>query len=1140
MRVFSFASWLSVAAGEGCRETAEVAVPALLPRCGAVAPGVAILDIVADDSSWARFYLAEPGFRHAEVAFKTEDGEEGLATARLVHDSDARSRQQEGADDCWFMSLWAGPLWCGGPIPASAVLDDKAYCDTLRAIPQLAQAPLPGTKLVRCDGCQRDFASSHAWRCHVEEHPDGTGGCPASMFFPTEVAAERPAPFAVPAGLAGTALPAPGLLRRLLVAARSQSQALLCAVLDESLLLDGRTPLRQYLGARPSLASFVLPPHDGGKAAVHGGQALCRWELCPLLRSGPLAIYRGSEARPHAIRRALLQQGMHHTEVEEAFRQGCGTLDAALECIDQRRRALWFAPPRCPLHDEPLSRVCVVFDLRLDEHFCDWPASKPGAKVMRLEGPQRTHAALEQFSRSGLLRRCRLMPCTRAATEAELLAVHVKAHVDLLLAAPGDGPGPSLGTTGTAATSGSPCPDFYMNSNTTSVALLCAGAHAEVASSVATGAWDAAVCVTRPPGHHAGGPSGYFSGGCFINNVALAVAAARATRSVKRILVLDWDVHHGDGSQEIFYGDPNTLTISIHRFEHEPGGFYPSAGLPTHCGHGEASGMNVNVAFLYAEGGYGDADYGAVFEHLVIPIARAYAPELVIVAAGFDSSRGDPLGGFDLTPGGYSSMLAQLQQLPSLCGRGLIVSLEGGYNPTATAAGLEACLRTLLLPPEARQQKAAELLHSASVKRETALSLAAALRCQARHWPCLTGWEEHVVASVRLGDLLYPAALECGSHSPCWCGGTSSGLGENGGDLGFRDLACRVALRCVCSDGTNGACRNPSVTCTPMAQVWGGLGLVVEVLVEPSSAGASRVVVKLTPTAPGVMVAGDVAKRDAYAQEATFYERGHADELRRAGAECPRSLLVDRGAGGGAALALCLSRLEGARPVGGLSPVQVLAALEWLARLHALYWGPRAERAVCQGSLHPQGCFWALDRRPQEHQQMPTSGWEGRLRLAARAVDARLKADRCQTICHGDAKAENMLFRASGGSLSVAFVDFEYAGRAQPTKDVAYCLLCTEHALSEAEQQAYLQRYLELLRPLLQAQGDEAPALAELQAAYALSLCDLARFMSGWGWRGQEPVMRERCAGALSALDGGCPLSSEEDYMEAVFRVFQV
>jgi len=204
--------------------------------------------------------------------------------------------------------------------------------------------------------------------------------------------------------------------------------------------------------------------------------------------------------------------------------------------------------------------------------------------------------------------------------------------------------------------------------------------------------------------------------------------------------------------------------------------------------------------------------------------------------------------------------------------------------------------------------------------------------------------------------------------------------------------------------------------------------------------------------------------------------------------------------------------------------------MQWLARLHAAYWGRRADEAVATG-LQAQGCYWYLDTRLEELERMPTRGWEGRLRLAAHAIDARLKADAMQTVCHGDVKGANIIFASTVPLL----YDFQYCGKAPPTKDLAYFLTCgSDSARSEPE---LVRFYHHELSQLLEAQGDTAPSLKALMVSLELSICDLGRWMSGWGWWGHSIDGRVKVL--LEKLDRGRALSSEA-YIEAVFREFPV
>ena len=166
---------------------------------------------------------------------------------------------------------------------------------------------------------------------------------------------------------------------------------------------------------------------------------------------------------------------------------------------------------------------------------------------------------------------------------------------------------------------------------------------------------------------------------------------------------------------------------------------------------------------------------------------------------------------------------------------------------------------------------------------------------------------------------------------------------------------------------------------------------------------------------------------------------------------------------------------------------------------------------------------------------MGSSGWMGRLKLAARAIDLRLKADPLQSVCHGDAKGANIVYATGEGGKAVPLVyDFQYCGKAPPTKDLAYALTCASNA---PEQEArLLEGYHAELSALLKASGDAPPELSQIQASLGLALADLGRWMSGWGWWGHD--LSHRIKPLLDTLDGGTPLASEEAYREAVWRVY--
>ena len=318
-----------------------------------------------------------------------------------------------------------------------------------------------------------------------------------------------------------------------------------------------------------------------------------------------------------------------------------------------------------------------------------------------------------------------------------------------------------------------------------------------------------------------------------------------------------------------------------------------------------------------------------------------------------------------------------------------------------------------------------------------------------------------------------------------------------------------------------------SATSRSVASLWAGMGSVEEIRAQTAEHGTITFVAKVIRLPQRCTSVGDQRKADSYDVEAAFYNGGHAAKLISAGCRVPRPLIVERGT----PLVICMTKVPGRADLS-MDERQTGAALQWLARLHAAYWGhARADAAVAAG-LQPQGSYWYLDTRADEHSRMPKSGWEGRLRLAARAIDERLKADPFQTVVHGDAKEANMLFE--GGT--VGMVDFQYCGKACFAKDLAYCLCCAS-GVPEAEERL-LQLYLADLTVQLAALGGQPPALPQLQDALALAYCDLGRWMSGWGWWGHD--LRERIIRVLDRLDGGKALPNEEAYSSAVRREFPI
>ena len=223
-------------------------------------------------------------------------------------------------------------------------------------------------------------------------------------------------------------------------------------------------------------------------------------------------------------------------------------------------------------------------------------------------------------------------------------------------------------------------PDTYTSPESHEIALLAAGAAIDGVERVMGGSHGAAVALVRPPGHHA--ERDRAMGFCLYNNVAVAAAHARAQGAAK-VAIVDYDVHHGNGTQHIFEADPHVLYISTHQFP-----YYPGTGAADEIGRGAGRGFTVNVPL---EVGAADEDYELVFVRVVLPVLRQFEPDLIVVSAGFDAHERDPLGGMRLSTDAFAAMTLALGAVAEECCGGRIVSVtEGGYDLKALAASLDA------------------------------------------------------------------------------------------------------------------------------------------------------------------------------------------------------------------------------------------------------------------------------------------------------------------------------------------------------------------------------------------------------------------------------------------------------------------
>jgi acetoin utilization deacetylase AcuC-like enzyme len=228
-------------------------------------------------------------------------------------------------------------------------------------------------------------------------------------------------------------------------------------------------------------------------------------------------------------------------------------------------------------------------------------------------------------------------------------------------------------------------PDTYTSPESHEIALLAAGAALQAVEHAMAAPNHTAMALVRPPGHHA--ERDRAMGFCLYNSVAVAAAHARA-RGAAKVAVVDYDVHHGNGTQHIFETDPHVLYVSTHQYP-----FYPGTGAAEEVGRGPGRGFTINLPL---EAGAVDEDYRLVFGEVVLPVVRQFAPDLLIVSAGFDAHERDPLGGMRLTTGAFAAMTQELRRVAEECCEGRIVAVtEGGYDLEALAASTDAVIAAL-------------------------------------------------------------------------------------------------------------------------------------------------------------------------------------------------------------------------------------------------------------------------------------------------------------------------------------------------------------------------------------------------------------------------------------------------------------
>ena len=290
------------------------------------------------------------------------------------------------------------------------------------------------------------------------------------------------------------------------------------------------------------------------------------------------------------------------------------------------------------------------------------------------ERPERFDAVMDGFRKAGLVDRV-LRVESRRVTEEEMLLCH---SLEYLRTAQHDVEAgyPSL-TTG----------DTEITANSWEIACKAAGGVLNVVDLVATGKVRNAFCATRPPGHHATPHRGM--GFCLLNNVAIGARYAQRKHAIERVLIVDWDVHHGNGTQEIFYSDPTVFFFSTHQWP-----LYPGTGRANETGAGAAKGTKMNFPF---PAGSGRKEILGAVEQSLAPAATRFQPDLIMISCGFDSRTGDLLGGFTLTDRDFTDLTRAVMAMAAQHAGGRVVSvLEGGYALSGLASAAVAHLETLL------------------------------------------------------------------------------------------------------------------------------------------------------------------------------------------------------------------------------------------------------------------------------------------------------------------------------------------------------------------------------------------------------------------------------------------------------------
>ncbi|XP_026529651.1 histone deacetylase 7 isoform X2 [Notechis scutatus] len=417
---------------------------------------------------------------------------------------------------------------------------------------------------------------------------------------------------------------------------------------------------------------------------------------------------------------------------------------ACLPSQDTSSKVIPLPVPEQPI--KPRFTTGIVYDSVMLKHQCSC-----GDNSNHPEHAGRIQSIWSRLQERGLRNQCECLR-GRKATLEELQSVHTERHVLLY----GTNPlsrlkldnGKLAGILSQRMFVMLPCGGVGVDSDTiwnelhsSNAARWAAGSVTELAFKVASRQLKNGFAVVRPPGHHAD-PSTAM-GFCFFNSVAIAARQLQQKGKIGKILIVDWDVHHGNGTQQVFYRDPNVLYLSLHRYD--DGNFFPGSGAADEVGSGAGEGFTVNVAWTGGlEPPMGDPEYLAAFRTVVMPIAQEFSPDVVLVSAGFDAADGHPppLGGYKVSAKCFGYMTRQLM---NVAGGALVLALEGGHDLTAICDASEACVSALLgnelepLPEEVLQQKpSTNAVHS----------LEAVIKVQSQYWSSVRRFAPTVGYSV--------------------------------------------------------------------------------------------------------------------------------------------------------------------------------------------------------------------------------------------------------------------------------------------------------------------------------------------------------------------------------------------------------